>query len=681
MTPNIPRILTIAFPILLAAAPSLTAEEHWTLGAESGISADAVTLLAGKDEYSDHIEMGGRTVDAIIEWKVSATGAPELNRIVRFPLLRQKKDDTHGSVKHAFHSGDDPLPSLDGKPLPDQKLVRVSIREGLTITTLAGTLEIRRTVFASTASAAILERWEFRNTGDSPLVISIPRTVEEVEIPAADGKWAPHLMRTEWIGAGEFSIAPGSTMPAGLVFSGREGAVGAVPADAALFPDIGAEWAARKALADRLDSAMKLTTPDPALNRMFAMAKLRTVESINATRGGLMQGPGGRNSYLASMWCNDNAEYMAPFHPYLGDPAGIESARVTFAWFAKHMNPDFNPLPSSIIAEGRGIWNGAGDRGDAAMVAQGATRFALTCGDREIANEVWPLIEWCLEYCDRKKTADGVIASDSDELENRFSAGKTNLATSSLAYDALVSATHLSRELGLPDERAKIYQKRAEELRAAIEKHFGATVSGFETYRYHEGLENLRAWICLPLAYGITDRAKGTLDAVYSPELWTSDGLRTDAKDKTFWDRSTLFALRATFIAGDTERGIQYLDSFTRQRLLGSHVPYAVEAFPEHGMSHLSGESCLYARIFIEGMFGLRPTGFRSFAATPRLPDGWASMRIGRLHGYGGIHTLDVSRSGHAIRLVVTDTRENVLYDQTMPVGAEHAVTVTGNRD
>ncbi len=679
MTPITHKIFTLAFLMLPSVSPCPATEEHWALGAENGISADAATLLDGKDQYADHIEMGGRSVDAIIEWKVSATGSPELNRIVRFPMLRQKKDDTHGSMKHAFHSADDPLPTLDGKPLPDQELVRVSIREGLAITTHAGPLEIRRTVFPSTASPAILERWEFKNTGDSPLVISIPRTVKETEIPATEGKWAPHLMRTEWIGAGEFSIAQGSAVSAGLVFSGREGAVGAIPADAAFFPDIAAEWAARKALADRLDANMTLTTPDPALNRMFAMAKLRTIESINATRGGLMQGPGGRNSYLASMWCNDNAEYMAPFHPYLGDPAGIESARVTFAWFAKHMNPDFNPLPSSIIAEGRGIWNGAGDRGDAAMVAQGAARFALTCGDREIAREIWPLIEWCLEYCERKKTADGVIASDSDELENRFSAGKTNLATSSLAYDALVSATYLSRELGLPDARVKIYQKRAEELRAAIEKHFGATVSGFETYRYHEGLENLRAWICLPLAYGITDRSEGTLDAVYSPELWTPDGLRTDAKDKTFWDRSTLFALRATFIAGATERGIQYLDSFTRQRLLGSHVPYAVEAFPEFGMSHLSGESCLYARIFIEGMFGWRPTGMRSFNVTPRLPDGWPSMKIERLHGYGGVHTLSVSRIGQGIRLVVADNSGTAVYDQTLPAGAVHAVKFAEN--
>lgn len=84
------------------------------------------------------------------------------------------------------------------------------------------------------------------------------------------------------------------------------------------------------------------------------------------------------------------------------------------------MNPDYRPIPSSIIAEGTDIWNGAGDRGDAAMIAYGAARYALARGDAAEAAEVWPLVEWCLEYCRRRLTGDGVVASDSDELEGRF---------------------------------------------------------------------------------------------------------------------------------------------------------------------------------------------------------------------------------------------------------------------
>ncbi len=43
------------------------------------------------------------------------------------------------------------------------------------------------------------------------------------------------------------------------------------------------------------------------------------------------------------------------------------------------------PLVSSIVAEGDSYWNGVGDRGDAAMFAYGALRFALAYGSEDIA--------------------------------------------------------------------------------------------------------------------------------------------------------------------------------------------------------------------------------------------------------------------------------------------------------
>ncbi len=136
-----------------------------------------------------------------------------------------------------------------------------------------------------------------------------------------------------------------------------------------------------------------------------------------------MHGPGGYNKYLAAIWANDQAEYINPFFPFLGNTAGNESAMNAFRHFAAYMNPEYKPIPSSIIAEGRGFWNGAGDRGDAAMIAYGAGRFALASGNGQWAAELWPLISWCLEYCYRNTTAQGVIASDTDELEGRFPAG------------------------------------------------------------------------------------------------------------------------------------------------------------------------------------------------------------------------------------------------------------------
>jgi hypothetical protein len=232
-----------------------------------------------------------------------------------------------------------------------------------------------------------------------------------------------------------------------------------------------------------------------------------------------------------------------------------------------------------------------------------------------------------LEYSRRQTTAEGVIASDSDELEGRLPTGKANLSTSSLYYGGLRAAADLGRALGMETE-ANAYDQQADVMAKAIDKYFGATVEGFPTYRYYDGNDVLRSWICLPLCMGLTDRRDGTIAALFSPRLWTSDGLASQAGDQAFWDRSTLYGLRGVLQAGETTTGLRYLSAYTRRRLLGDHVPYPVEAWPEGDQRHLSSESGLYCRIFTEGLFGLRPTGLDRFSCTPRLPEGWPRMAL-----------------------------------------------------
>ena len=68
---------------------------------------------------------------------------------------------------------------------------------------------------------------------------------------------------------------------------------------------------------------------------------------------------------------------------------------------------------------------------------------------------------------------------------------------------------------------------------------------------------------------------------------------------------------------GATEKATEYLKFYSNQRLLGDHVPYAIEAWPEGSQRHLSAESGLYGRIITEGMFGIRPTGLKSSLYSP----------------------------------------------------------------
>jgi hypothetical protein len=90
------------------------------------------------------------------------------------------------------------------------------------------------------------------------------------------------------------------------------------------------------------------------------------------------------------------------------------------------------------------IWNGAGDRGDAAMIAYGASRFALSQGDAVIAEELWPLIAWCLEYNRQHLNARGVVTS------------------------------------GKEPKSVQSYKKEAEVLRENIEGYYGGKIEDFD---------------------------------------------------------------------------------------------------------------------------------------------------------------------------------------------------------
>ena len=78
--------------------------------------------------------------------------------------------------------------------------------------------------------------------------------------------------------------------------------------------------------------------------------------------------------------------------------------------------------------------------------------------------------------------------------------------------------------------------------------------------------------------------------------------------------------------------------------MLGEHVPYAVEAYPEGNQRHLSAESGLYARVVTEGLFGIEPTGFNTFNCTPRLPDGWNYMKLKNIKAFNTTFDIEVYR-------------------------------------
>ena len=658
----------ILFLFCFACLGGFVEAQRWALNAEGGITWQ---VRPGDAPHSDHIEMSGLQVSTVVRYGVDANGAFLLNRGMVWPLLRTIPNNTHASLMRKM--GWNPLENvLVGNAQIREQVQSISLDGTMTVRSLCpvrgGEVELTRVLFPSTSLPAFCEKYTLKNVGDKPVPVEASNVRSEILTPKERGVAGTYHLIQSLTGGFSRQLQPGEEVSFYVTTAGfKEG-------ETEVVPDVEKELQARKSLIQTFWSSLVFDSPDPVINTMFAFAKIRGAESIYQTAGGLMHGPGGE-SYYAAIWANDQAEYINPFFPFLGYDKGNGSALNSYKHFARFMNDAYKPIPSSIIAEGTDIWNGAGDRGDAAMIAYGAGRYALARGDRSEAEQLWPLIEWCLEYCRRQVNEQGVVASDADELENRFPAGDANLCTSSLYYDALNSAVYLGKALNKPGKQTSQYAREAKQLKKDIEAYFGATVEGFETYQYYDGNDILRSWICIPLTVGIYDRAEATIAALFSPRLWTENGLLTQAGSETFWDRSTLYALRGVYAAGETEKATEYLKFYSAQRLLGEHVPYAIEAWPEGNQRHLSAESGLYCRIITEGMFGIRPTGFRSFTMTPRLPAEWDHISLKSVRAFGSDFDISVVRDGEKLAVSVT-SGEKVVLKKTIKEGQTLTVSL-----
>ncbi|MFT4929955.1 MAG: hypothetical protein ACI8WB_006090, partial [Phenylobacterium sp.] len=393
------------------------------------------------DSHVDHLEFSGEQISAIIYYGADKQGNLTLKRKLVWPMLRTIPNDTHASLIHDFTLDVSPTISINQQKANQEQLKQVNFNGILRLSSELGQqVSVTRVLSPSTTEPVMIEQLRYVNDGEKAARLTIDALNYQFNTAKDKGVAGVYHIGATSDKSGEFLLKAGESLTVNVQYV-------ATAAGQNRHFDAQAEINKRQLYITSLQNNLQLVTPDANLNKMFDFAKLRGAESIYRTSGGLMHGPGG-GDYYAAIWANDQAEYINPFFPFLGNESGNESAINSFRHFARFMNDEFTPIPSSIIAQGLDIWNGAGDRGDCAMIAYGASRYALAKGDKSQATELLPLIDWCLEFSLRKMSADGVIASDSDELEGRFPTGDYNLSTNVLSYGALVSASHLNHELG-----------------------------------------------------------------------------------------------------------------------------------------------------------------------------------------------------------------------------------------
>lgn len=568
--------------------------------------------------HSDRIEMGGEQVSCAVTYGVKC-GEPHYKRQFAFPNFRTQPNNTCATY----------YPETDKSPIvfrTKETFGRVEFDGVLSVYSRAGDLTVVRRFFPSLELPVFYEQLELCNSGKNQVF------AKWEELKRID-------LRLTCEGYVHFECS--CNTPCRPIESGERLTLTFAYTARYANQDIPRESAPldkRRARVKEVLSQCDISTGNDTVDTMFALAKLRAAEGLCRTINGLIHNPGGL-AYYAAIWCNDQCEYVAPWFAFTGDKKEAEAIDNIHGWYYPYFNDAYLPIPSSIICGGTDNFGCAGDRGDAEMYLYGLSRVLLTQGRLPDDNQKKAL-EWCVEYIRRNLTTDGVVYSDSDELENRISSG-VNLNTSSLAYGGLGNYAILLKRMGKEEEAESVLALQ-QTIENGIEKYFGGEVSGYRTYHYHKGCDVIRSWNCLPVYMGITNRAKDTLKSI-DEKLWTDGSCRSTEGENTLWDRSALYYLATLFRAGEKEKAWARLKEYSETRLLGEHVPYAVEAYPEGGMRHLSAESGLFCRVFTDGLLNI---GFdeKGYTINAQLPEEVTRVTVKNIYLNGKAENIDVKR-------------------------------------
>ncbi len=599
--------------------------------------------------HQDHVEMSGRQISVIVRWAVDSRCCLRLVRQTYWPGLRGRADDCRGYLCREFADDVEPAIIIDGH---EERMVALKIARILLDGTFTAIhhpvrgLRLERCLFPATTGPHLVERWTLTNVTDRKLKVALGGVEYRRSSQGITGTNRITIRQQPQ----EAILAPGESLTTGFAVTASATDVEPEPVD------VVQEETRRR---QRLQSltAVSLVTPEPVLDRLFQLSAQRTGESLFDTKYGLVHSPGGGDFYCG-IWANDQIEYVAPWFGMAGDAATTEATINACRIFAAAMNPNGLSIPRAFDINPAFDLRTASschpepldERGDSAMYLSGVSRFLLGLGDAALARELWPALVWASEFCFRATTADGVVASGTDELEGRFATGAANLNTSCIAYDGYRHAALLARDLGHKDWEIRL-KDRANALAIAIEKHFGATVNGFDTYRYFDGCEVLRGWIGMPLAVGLYQRATATTQALLGKDMLTIDGIRTEQGKPTVWDRTTLTALRGMILAGRLPDALPVLLQYAHRRMLGDHVPYPWEF--EMGQMHLAAESSFFTRLAVEGFFGLRLEGLGRAVIEPRMPAAWPRMELKGIVIGGVAHQVTVENHQGALHVTI----------------------------
>ena len=577
--------------------------------------------------HKDDIELSGEKVSMVIGYGADQNNKLFLSRQIVFPMFRIQPDVTTSSYILSFNKK-----MID---FGEEIFQKAEIDGMLSVYTKTKELSIVHRFYPSTTQAIAYERIEIENVSNNnySLCFDLNQRIE-TKLGCEGYIYAECLADND-----QKIIKPKEKTIINFAISARF-----CNED---IPKENNHFEKRIQRVEQLLNECDLTTGNDIIDTMFAFAKIRVGTAIFNTRNGRINSPCGLN-YYAGIWANDQCEYSTPWFAFTNDEILKESALNAFRWYERYMNDSFDPMVSSIISEGTDYWNGRRDRGDAEMYLFGNSRLFLTLGKNPNEKD-FKMLDWAAKYIKSQILKEGVVYSDTDELEFRLSSG-INLSTSSLAFGALKLFSILLYRMN-KEKEAQDYSKIADNIKDAIEKYFSGELSGFKTYHYHKGCNEVRAWVSLPAYMGISERAKGSIGAI-DKLLWKNGSCLSTENENITWDRSALYFIAACFRSGFVELGYNKLKEISTTRLLGERVPYAVEAFPEYNMRHLSAESALYARIITDGLLNIS-FNKDGFLIQPMIPNEFKHISIKNIFISGNLFDISIENKNGKVKTLI----------------------------
>jgi len=298
--------------ITLLFAFNLNGQNRWSVNHDGSISW---TVKPG-EVHTDNIEMSGKFISVITTYGIDEKGKLVTAKQLVFPMLRTVPNDTHASLSYTFSSEAEPVIKINNRPAAEETR-RFSLR-GVLVTegTISGNINITSEFFPSTDKPLAIEKYTIENRSEKEIIVDIEDFEKVSRTHREKSVYDVYEISAKTTGAGIYPLKPGQQSTFGVLFTGRK------ISDSSLIVDIEKEYSQRKEFINLMFNNLTFLSPDTVLNRMFDFAKIRAMESIFETKGGLVHSPGG-GSYYAAIWANDQAEYANPFFAYTGYSTAI----------------------------------------------------------------------------------------------------------------------------------------------------------------------------------------------------------------------------------------------------------------------------------------------------------------------------------------------------------------------